>query len=106
MVKQLKKHIKEIERFDRNRIFWLRLSGFVVISILLVIVDWAFLGVNGIYWILVSSGLVLSVVWWYWTMKLVREILSHRMIELDILTGLVSDIQEIKQDVKKLDHNG
>lgn len=105
MVKNLNKHIQEIKQFDRDRIFWLRLSGFVAIVILLLVIDWAFLGINNFYWILVSVGMVLSATWWYWTMKLIRELLAHRLIEIEILSELVNDVKEIRKDVKKIDQN-
>ena len=104
MVNTLKKHIKNLEQFDKHRIFWLRLSGFVAIAILLTVIDWALLGVNNIYWVLVSTGLVLSAIWWYWTMRLVKELLTHRMAEIQILSEIVSDIKEIKDDVKNINH--
>jgi hypothetical protein len=103
MTTNLKSHITELEKFNKERIFWLRLSGFVAITILLTILDWTLLGQHSIHWVLVSLGLTLSVVWWYWTMKMVRTVIDHRVIEVEILSGLVTDIKEIREDVKKLD---
>jgi hypothetical protein len=105
MVKQLQQHIQQIKQFDKDRIFWLRLSGFVAISILLIILDWTFLGFKTIHWSLISVGLILSVTWWYWTMKLVKELLNHRLAEIEILTDIIGDIKEIQKDVKKLDQD-
>jgi hypothetical protein len=103
MKQKLKSHVAELEKFNKERIFWLRLSGFVAISILLIILDWTILGQNSTFWILVSLGLTLSVTWWYWTMKLVRKIIDHRLVEVEILSNIVGDIKEIREDIKKLD---
>ena len=103
MKQKLKSHVAELEKFNKERIFWLRLSGFVAISILLIILDWTILGQNKTFWILVSLGLTLSVTWWYWTMKLVRKIIDHRLVEVEILSNIVGDIKEIREDIKKLD---
>lgn len=104
MVKTLQKHLNDIKQFDKDRIFWLRLSGFVAIAILLIVADWTLIGTNSVYWVLVSTGLVLSAIWWYWTMKMVRALLNHRLAEVEILSDIINDIKEIKQDVKNLDH--
>ena len=103
--KTLNTHIQKIKEFDKTRIFWLRLSGFVAIVILIMIIDLSFFNVKSVHWILISSGLTLSVIWWYWTMKIVREILTHRVTEVEILTNIVDDIKEIKESVKKLNQD-
>jgi hypothetical protein len=38
-------------------------------------------------------------------MKIIRELLSHRLAEVEILHNIVLDIREIKEDVKKLDQS-
>ena len=103
MTTNLKSHIAELEKFNKERIFWMRLSGFVAISILLIVLDWTLLGQHSIHWVLISLGLVLSVSWWYWTMKMVRTVIDHRVVEVEILANIVTDIKEIREDVKKLD---
>lgn len=105
MVTTLQKHLRDLKKFNDQRIFWLKLSGFVVIVVLMSILDWALLGKNDLYWYLVSAGLALSVIWWYWTMMLLRHILQHRVDETEILSSILNDIREIKEEVKKLDHN-
>jgi hypothetical protein len=102
MKDNLKSHITELEKFNKERIFWMRLSGFVAISILLIVLDWTLLGQHSIHWVLISVGLVLAVTWWYWTMKMVRTVIDHRVIEVEILSDIVVDIKEIREDVKKI----
>ena len=105
MTANIKSHVAELKKFNKERIFWLRLSGFVAISILLIVLDWTVLGKNNFHWVIVSTGLTLCVVWWYWTMRLVRKVIDHRVVEVEILSDIVSDIKEIREDIKKLDQN-
>lgn len=103
MVKNtLKNHTKEIHIFNKERVYWLRLSGFVAIAILLILADWAFIGIGSVHWVLIGTGLVLSVIWWYWTMKLVRQLLNHRMTEVEILSDIIDEIREVKKSVENL----
>ncbi len=103
MVKNLKTNIQKLKQFDQDRIVWLKLSGLALIVVILLIIDWSIFGTNKLYWILISFGLILSVSWWYWTMKLIRDLLKHRLMEMEILSGIVNDIKEIKKDVRNID---
>ena len=103
MANKLQTHIEKIKKFNNDRTTWLRLSGFVVISIILIVIDWTIIGNEKIHWVLISTGLILSVAWWYWTMRLVRELLNNKLSEMEILSDIVNDIKEIKDDIKKID---
>lgn len=103
MVKNLKTNIQKLKQFDQDRIVWLKLSGLALIVVILLIIDWSIFGTNKLYWILISFGLILSVSWWYWTMKLIRDLLKHRLVEMEILSDIVNDIKEIKKDVRNID---
>jgi hypothetical protein len=101
MVKNLKKNITELQELDKQRIFWLRLSGFISLIVLTTAIDWKLLGQNNLYWLLVVSGLTLSAVWWYWTMMLIRKLLAHKTVEMETIIDIVDDIQYIKNNLKK-----
>lgn len=105
MIENLQVHIQKIKQFNKDRITWLRLSGFVIIAIFLTIIDWMFINNQNFNWLLISSGLLLSAIWWYWTMKLVRELLNHKTTEIEILSEIILDIKEIKKDIKNIDQN-
>lgn len=102
MIRNLQYHVRQIRQFNKDRIVWLRLSIFVVIVITL-LSAWALVSDRNLPWILVLSGMTLAAIWWYWTMKLVKELLMHRLREIDILSSLIEDIKDIKKDIKKLD---
>jgi hypothetical protein len=101
----LKTHIQNLKQFNKHRLLWLKLSGFVFVTILSIIIDRAFFGKNNLYWYLTSLGLTVSVVWWYWTMRLIRQILAHRTLESALLLSILDDVQQLKEDIKILDNS-
>ena len=102
MEQRLKHHLNKLHQFDTERRGWLVLSGFVVIAVLGVIFGWNLVVQSHLIWVIVSAGLTISVVWWYWTMKLVRHLISSKTDEYLILSEIIQGIQEVKQDVKNL----
>lgn len=102
MEQRLKHHLNQLHQFDTERRGWLVLSGFVVVAVLGVIFGWNLVVQSHLIWLVVASGLTISVVWWYWTMKLVRHLINSKEDEYMILTEIVEHIHSIKEDVKKL----
>lgn len=101
MVEHLKKYNEECEDFERQRRAWLRISGFVAIAILIIIADWSYVQDNRHLWILFSAGTVLSAIWWYWTMIVIRRMLSHQRAITDIMIEMFSDVKEVKKTITK-----
>lgn len=97
----LKDHVKKLEKFNQERIFWLRISGFVSVAVLLILADWNSLKVSDYLWYFVIAGLLIAVLWWYWTMRIFRHVLEHRIEEIVILKEIVEDIKDVKQELKK-----
>jgi hypothetical protein len=101
MTRKLKTHQENIEKFEYARKFWLKISFFVVVMVNGIVFSWNTAHPSGWSWLVTSLGLIVSVVWWYWTMKLVRVILNSRVDELEILKDLTKDIKSIKKDLQK-----
>ena len=97
----LKEHIKELHVIDSQRKGWLVLSAFVAVGIMGVIFGWNFVHNNHLVWLVVSLGLLISMTWWYWTMRLIRHLIHYKTTESQILTELIQDIRSIKSDVQK-----
>ena len=102
MANKLKNIIQALDTFDRQRIFWLELSVFVVLTILSVIWKWDFVQYHHLGWVLFALGTTVSVIWWYWTMKLIRLTIEHRKAEVEVLIDIVEDIRAIKGHVDDL----
>ena len=96
----LEKNLKDLKTFDRQRKQWLVLSIFVVVSVLSVIFEFNQIQQLHLEWLLATSGLVVAVVWWYWTMQLMKKLIGHKEDEYKILQSIVNDVREIKAEVQ------
>lgn len=101
MVEHLKKYSEECNEFERQRTAWLRISGFVAIAILIIIADWRYAQDNKHLWILFSFGIVLSLVWWYWTMMVIRRLLTHQQAITNVMIDMFSAVREVKETIDK-----
>jgi ABC-type bacteriocin/lantibiotic exporter with double-glycine peptidase domain len=101
MDQQIFRHLKKLKAFNNQRKVWLLLSLFVMITIIIVTVDINYIQPN-LLWTIVSIGVFIAAVWWYWTMRIIRQLIEHQQEESEILVDVVTTIREIKEDVKKL----
>lgn len=101
MDKKIFRHLQHLKAFNNQRKAWLVLSAFVVGAIITITVDWNNIQPN-LLWLMASIGTVVAATWWYWTMKLIRQLIDHRREEYEILHDVVKSIREIKEDVKNL----
>jgi cell shape-determining protein MreC len=91
----------ELKAIDKYRKLWLLLSSMVVSVILFVIFSWNDENSQGLIWVFSTLGILLSVVWWYWTMRMIRVLVIHRLTELQILKDLYHDIKILKSEIQK-----
>ena len=101
MDQKIFRHLEKLKAFNNQRKVWLLLSLFVMITIITVTVDINHIRPN-LLWTIVSIGVCMTAVWWYWTMRIIRQLIEHQQEESDILVDVVTTIREIKEDVKKL----
>lgn len=100
MLTKLKKIVKEIEEFEQDRIFWLRLSGFICFIVSTMIIMWNIIITEHMRWVFESFGMLVAVCWWYWIMKLVRSNIKQRRIITDMLKVVLTDSNSLKDDNK------
>lgn len=103
--KLLKKHAEDLDRINNQRRLWLYASSIVLIGIIFIIFGWNWIDnyhSMGIWWIVISSILVISVNWWYWTMRVIRILLQHQQVEYDLLKCILNDVNMAKDDIKFL----
>lgn len=105
MEQKLKQHLDKLHAFDDERRAWLFLSSFVILTVLGIIFTWDAIIHSKIIWLLASAGLILSVTWWYWTMRLVRHLLDSKQDEYQLLSDIVKMVKEVKENVKTLGHH-
>lgn len=100
-MERIKHHINDLKKIDTQRKQWLILSAFVAVMISVIIFNWDFSTNRNVSLVLGSMGLLVSAVWWYWTMRVVRHLICFRAEETELLWSIVEEIREIKKDVKK-----
>ena len=95
----LEKHINKLTHFNNRRRSWLFISAFVAVSILGIIFEWHRIESIYLLWFVGTSGLIVSITWWYWTMSLIRGLLEFKIEEAEILADIVNDIKDIKKNI-------
>lgn len=93
---------QSINKLNIERKLWLVLSILVVAASVISFLSWNSIQVYHLQWVFVTSGITISMIWWFWTMRLIRIILNHRLVEIEILQEIVNDIKDIKNNVANL----
>ena len=101
MENKLSKYQAHLTLLNKQRKMWLALSALVVISILDIIFNWPSVTSGYLLWAFVSCGLLVALSWWYWTMRIIRQLIDHRIVESEVLHEIVTDIKDIKKEVKE-----
>lgn len=99
MDSKLFNNLKDLNNLNKERIFWLRISAFVSIVVLITIFNWTFLIQSNLIWVVASVGLITTVIWWYWTMSIIRKLIGFKTIETELINELISTVREIKTDI-------
>jgi len=102
IIKQFNDNIRQL---NRQRPYWLILSGFVILTILLVTFFWKFLlnlHSQVVWWSIGVSGITLAIIWWWWTMSLINNIIRHQYQMIDILNEITTDIKYVKTTISYL----
>jgi uncharacterized membrane-anchored protein YitT (DUF2179 family) len=101
----LDKHLADIDRINNQRRAWLYASSVVFVGIIFLIFSWDWLDhfhLKSIWWVVISVMLILSINWWYWTMRVVRIMLNHQEAQHSLLKSILEDIGETRSDIKLL----
>ncbi|MGA1049357.1 MAG: hypothetical protein ACO3UU_15230 [Minisyncoccia bacterium] len=98
-MKDVKLILKELDTLESQRIFWLKLSGFVAVVILVVIYKWDYFISSKLEWLIISAGLTLSVIWWYWTMVIIKKLIMYKRHETEVIDQMMDSIKSIKQEI-------
>ena len=101
MIETLRAHVRELYQINEYRKIWMFLSAGVVITVIGMIVCWDYIFQSKFIWFTTSMGLLISMVWWYWTMRLIRYLIHYKATEAIILEEIIREIRLIKQEVVK-----
>lgn len=99
----LKQHFEDLEKINNERKVWLWASSIVFLGIILLIFGWEWLSGlenTAVWWLIISLMLVISVNWWYWTMRVVRIIIHYQKIEYQLIKEIYENINLVKMEIK------
>jgi ABC-type bacteriocin/lantibiotic exporter with double-glycine peptidase domain len=73
----------------------------VAAGLLGIIFGWNAVQQYHLVWLVVGGGLIISMIWWFWTMRLINHLIHYKVTESEILNDIVEDIRAIKDEVRK-----
>lgn len=100
---KIKDHTESLEKIYKQRRTWLYASSIVYTSVVSIIVGWEYLSYNNheiIWWVIVTLSLIVSTLWWYWTMRTIVTLVLSIYAEYEILTELTIEIEKVRMLVK------
>jgi hypothetical protein len=100
---QLSEKILQLEKVYVQRKWWLYASSLVYTILIVVIFSWDYLVnnvSNRLWWVGISLALLVSINWWYWTMRSLASLIQSIYVEYGILDELRVEIDEIKRIIK------
>ncbi|NBP59265.1 hypothetical protein EBU71_22460, partial [bacterium] len=92
-------------KLKKQRTIWMRISILFVLLLSLLVVEWKdLINSQNIYLYAAWAVIVIPIciMWWYWTMNLIYNLLQSRIKEIEILSHIVKEITEVKTDIKQL----
>jgi ABC-type proline/glycine betaine transport system permease subunit len=98
---------QEIDNINEQRRVWLYASSFTFVGIVFLVFAWDLLDSfhsKTVWWFILSLILIISINWWYWTMRMISKMLNHQKIEFEIIHDVIVDIRSLKKEIKELGH--
>ena len=97
-------HQKDIEKLSNQRRWWLYASSIVFSGIILLIFGWEWISnlhSRGVWWVIISFMLIISINWWYWTMRVIRILIQYQEVEYAILKIILEDVDHFRKNLKE-----
>jgi hypothetical protein len=101
MAKNINQSLDTLHSLNKERVFWLKISIFIVLTLLLTIFNWEYLADTNIVYILTSLGLTISIIWWFWTMMIIRKLITFKIAETELLKDIVDNVQYVREKLQK-----
>jgi ABC-type dipeptide/oligopeptide/nickel transport system permease subunit len=98
----LTRHLEELKHLTAERKAWMVLSALIITVVLVLVFDSNELRDSGLLWPVGTTGVLLAVVWWYWVMRTIRQLIKHREEETIVLIEIIDSVKEIREDIKSL----
>jgi hypothetical protein len=98
MDNRLKTQLLDLRKFDLQRKAWMVLSGIVMAVLAFVVFDHKHLVEYGLLWQIGVLAITVSAVWWYWAMRLISQLIQHRIAEIEVITDLHETLIIVKKE--------
>lgn len=102
----IKNHIHDAYKPIKQRRWWLFASSLVYICIIFLIIYWDWINdihQKALWWVIITITICACANWWYWTMNIVSQLLSHQQREVEFIQELLHDINELKHIISNID---
>lgn len=99
MENQIQTQIQTLRQFEKERKLWMALSAIVLVSVLGIIFDWTTIYQYKLEWLVGAGGLLLTIVWWYWTMRITKELITIKIKDREILQDIIEDVKHIRKEI-------
>jgi len=94
------KYLSKIIKLNRQKILWYKLSAIVLVGITFLIFDYDYVIKEHLERYFLFAGLIVSAVWWYWTMGVLSTLFSIKNYQLQIMSEILDNIKDIKKNIK------
>lgn len=101
----LNKFRKDVRSLDNHRVIWLILSAVIFFGVILFGLSWNYLvklNSTPVWTTVLSGALTITVFWWYWTMRMIRRLLEHQDMVIEILVDITTDVKKIKNHISEI----
>ena len=94
------KYLYKISKINQQKILWYKLSVFVIIAIMVLIYEYDYIVLARLERWFLFAGLIVSAVWWYWTMGVLSVLLKIKNLQLEMLNEILDNLKNIKSNVQ------
>jgi protein-S-isoprenylcysteine O-methyltransferase Ste14 len=98
---KIQAQIQHLRQFEKERKLWMALSLVVLISVVGIIFDWHLISRHHLSWLVGAGGLLMSIAWWYWTMRITKELLTIKIQDRHLLQEVIDDVKHIRTEILK-----
>ena len=93
------KHERELESINAQRRIWLYASSVVFTVVVVIIFVLNIFPSATLWWVVFSIGLIITINWWFWTMRVVNTMITHKRLESIILKSIIDDLITVKSQI-------
>ena len=99
MENKIQTQIQNLRQFKKERKLWMALSAIVLVTLTGIVLDWPLIFHYKLEWLIGSLGILMSIAWWYWTMRITKELLTIKIRDREILQEIIEDIKHIRKEI-------